>query len=478
MVKIPRFLSEIPAAMIVSANEFAFPLIEMPAHLSHPFVINEIHQALAKKQNELLLISEHQHNTMMNLLIQGGSYKEVCDMLHDSYNHSVFIVDDNCRDILACSLSDEDNDVSPHNLIDYLYKNSLFSKVLASHQSLIHKTSPDNYHLVIVPIQIKGINKGFLVTKCNDGLPSEQYLKSLEHATMTIALIVYNQRNINDVEARYCSEFLYDWFSGKILMEDTLQQRLKAIGWKISSDIGLLLISDPSKDISSNTSQKDLSKTYLQIESIKRIARKTIEQMGITHYAGDVGSDMVILVQLPQVSSPAKAIEILKSISQQLIENLDSLFPNQYCVFSGTYRKNPLEIKDSYEEAKKAVKIKQTYLQDRRILFFGDLGIFSLINSIQNDEAIRIVNKYYMPLFQHDSAYNTQYILTVRSYFECDCNMRKLAATLFIHYNTVCYRMQAISELLSINLNCSAHKTLLFIAVLIGCSWGNDFDKS
>ena len=77
---------------------------------------------------------------------------------------------------------------------------------------------------------------------------------------MTIALIFYNQRNLKDVETRYCSEFLSDWFSGKILSDGTLRQRLEAIGWNIRSDVGLLILADPSADLLFHTSEKDLSK--------------------------------------------------------------------------------------------------------------------------------------------------------------------------------------------------------------------------
>lgn len=472
VVKVPRFLSELPTTMLAAANRYTFPLIEMPAHLSHPFVINEIHQAFTKKQNELLLISEQQHQTMMNLLIQGGSFKEVCDMLRDSFKHSVFIVSDNCRDVLEYSLSPQDADTSPQELTSYLSENNIFKRVLSSRQSLIHKFASSGQYLVVVPIQIGGLNNGFLITKCNDGLPSEQYLKSLEHATMTIALIFYNQRNLKEVETRYCSEFLSDWFSGKILSDDTLKQRLEAIGWSISSDVGLLLLADPSADFLFHTSKTDLSKAYLHTENIKRAVKNSIEKMCPVHYTGNVGSNMVLIVQLPQSSTQSKATKMLRQISEQLIEDIDAMCSSQLCVFSGIYRKNLLDIKETYEEAIQAQKIKETYLQDKRVLFFEDLGIFSLISSISKSEAERLIDRYYAPLLKHDIDYNTQYVLTVRSYFECECNMRKLAKILFIHYNTVCYRMQAISELLAVNLNYSADKTLLYLAILIGCSSG------
>ncbi len=470
VVKVPRFLSELPDTMVTAANRYDFPLIEMPAHLSHPFVINEIHQAFTKKQNELLLISERQHQIMMNLLIQGGSFKEVCNMLQDSFKHSVLIVGDNCRDILEYSLSPQDAGASPQELTDYLNENGIFKRVLSSKQSLIHKYASPGQYLVVVPIQTGGLNNGFLITKCNDGLPSEQYLKSLEHATMTIALIFYNQRNLKDVETRYCSEFLSDWFSGKILSDGTLRQRLEAIGWNIRSDVGLLILADPSADLLFHTSEKDLSKAYLHTENIKRAVKNSIEKMCPAHYTGNVGSNMVLIVQLPQSTAPSKATKMLKQIAGQLIQDIDALYPSQLCAFSGIYRRNLLDIKETYEEAKIALKIKKTYLHDKRVLFFEDLGIFSLINSISKSEAERLTQRYFTPLQKHDSDYNTQYVLTARSYFECECNMRKLASKLFIHYNTACYRMQAISELLAVNLNSSADRALLYLSVLIGCS--------
>ena len=56
------------------------------------------------------------------------------------------------------------------------------------------------------------------------------------------------------------------------------------------------------------------------------------------------------------------------------------------------------------------------------------------------------------PILQYDKINNSDLLETLKTYFKCEGNMKIIAQELFIHYNTVIYRIQKIEELLNVDL--------------------------
>lgn len=56
------------------------------------------------------------------------------------------------------------------------------------------------------------------------------------------------------------------------------------------------------------------------------------------------------------------------------------------------------------------------------------------------------------PLCEYDKARNTEFIATLKAYFEHSGNIRKMAESLYTHYNTVLYRLERIKEISNIDL--------------------------
>ena len=101
------------------------------------------------------------------------------------------------------------------------------------------------------------------------------------------------------------------------------------------------------------------------------------------------------------------------------------------------------------------------------LLQFNDLGLYSILPDI-SDSLFHYYcrEKYLLPLLQYDNTHSSQLVQTLRTYLQCNCNMKETAVSLFTHYNTVCYRIAQIQELLDLDLHDINQICTLYIAFL------------
>ena len=82
-----------------------------------------------------------------------------------------------------------------------------------------------------------------------------------------------------------------------------------------------------------------------------------------------------------------------------------------------------------------------------------------------DEEGEAFVQELLEALLSHDRAKKTDFINTLDTYLRCNCNLKEASAQLFIHYNTLRYRITKIEEILSMDLNASEVRLNLQIAL-------------
>jgi purine catabolism regulator len=111
-----------------------------------------------------------------------------------------------------------------------------------------------------------------------------------------------------------------------------------------------------------------------------------------------------------------------------------------------------MDIHESYAEAQKAIKLSRVLKKDK-IIFYDDLGIYKLLEDFSETDSIKeFYDSYLGSLIQYDDEHNAELLHTLESLIKNDWNIKETAEKLFVHYNTVKYRMKRISKILGIDL--------------------------
>lgn len=82
--------------------------------------------------------------------------------------------------------------------------------------------------------------------------------------------------------------------------------------------------------------------------------------------------------------------------------------------------------------------------------YFSEIGIYSILMSSHNDVWFHnFYNAFITPIIQHDQKYNTELLDTAMKYIENDGKIIETSHALFVHKNTIRYRINKIKELLN-----------------------------
>lgn len=135
----------------------------------------------------------------------------------------------------------------------------------------------------------------------------------------------------------------------------------------------------------------------------------------------------------------------------------------------GTGYENPLNYRKSFKQARQVLQIMQSEHNDQLLAYYDDVGIFSLLLNISDRDLMQsYYNSTLQAIIEYDKSTNAKLLMTLDSYLDHDMNIQSTADALFIHKNTLKYRLNKIQELLNCNLRSSQQLTRVYIALKVG----------
>lgn len=88
------------------------------------------------------------------------------------------------------------------------------------------------------------------------------------------------------------------------------------------------------------------------------------------------------------------------------------------------------------------------------ILLFSELGIFKLLCQETNPNVlIEYVPESLQKLYNYKKSQQKELITTLKTYLNYNQNLSKTAQSLYVHYKTVAYRIDKISEITGMDFN-------------------------
>jgi sugar diacid utilization regulator len=109
---------------------------------------------------------------------------------------------------------------------------------------------------------------------------------------------------------------------------------------------------------------------------------------------------------------------------------------------------SPDGIPRCYQEALRALEVRQNSRQRSGTTFFDDLGLYRILGP-GNDlrELEDFVREWLGQLIDYDAGRGTELVETLSRYFDCGGNYDDAAAALTVHRSTLRYRLQRIREI-------------------------------
>lgn len=148
---------------------------------------------------------------------------------------------------------------------------------------------------------------------------------------------------------------------------------------------------------------------------------------------------------------------------EKIRKNLTDRFTNCYVGVSDSYN-NLIYFKQSIEEAIFSNKLAKK--RNRNLLKYNDLGVEKWLYQMrENKILINYANDFLQPIIDYDKEYNLNLMEIVRAFVKYEGNFKKISEHIFIHENTVRYRMDKIKSILNANNDKVSFYTKLNMAI-------------
>jgi len=167
-----------------------------------------------------------------------------------------------------------------------------------------------------------------------------------------------------------------------------------------------------------------------------------------------------------------------RSVVQLLVDQLSEHFTTLN-VAAGIGSPAPLlqNIRESYLQANKALWFAESLATKQCVYTYESLGIYKLLFEIPLEKLQAYCEEIIGTLEEHDQHYKMDLVNSLFVYFEENGNVVKTSKRLFVHRNTLDYRLKKIEDVSGKKLANSYDRLMLQLGVIIARQLGGGHNK-
>ena len=190
------------------------------------------------------------------------------------------------------------------------------------------------------------------------------------------------------------------------------------------------------------------------------------------HFVTEVDEDSIILIKNLEKD---ETFEEQETTASTLVDMLNTEVMTMASVAYGTIVEDIKEISSSYKEAKMALDVGKIFYPDKMVISYKSLGIGRLIYQLPVslcDMFLEEVFGGHMPDEADEETLNI-----VNGFFENNLNISETARKLYLHRNTLTYRLEKIEKLTGLNVK-NFEDAMTFKIALMVASYKEVMEKS
>lgn len=449
-LKLRRFLDAMPQVMIDHANEYSLPLIELPYSVAWIDIINPVMSDILNSQATILRKSKESHERLLRLVLAGGGLGDIVTEVSALIERPVAIADRswNCMHV-SPSGPYREYGRSLASLTSEDLQQAWQTGEIVDHAVL--PNSRAGLGLFMAPVSVGEKVYAYLVVSQNHDPLSALSLTIIENACTVCALEIMRFRANREMERRFRNSFIEDLVSGNFGSHQVMIRRAESLGWDLAHPQVLLNIDfDGFERYYIEQSDYD----DIAIRAIKDRFLQIVESVPTASNRKFLGADksdsMIVLLPYDKNIEPAEARANAMRVAECIRSEVERrLAPLTVSVGISRIAMTLHDIPDAYRQATQAMALGRRVFGPNTSTNFDDLGVFRVIcDGPGTDEQRMFHDEWILPIIEYDRQRKTELVHTLRTYFQCNMNALDSAKALFIHENTLRYRLNKVEEII------------------------------
>ena len=170
------------------------------------------------------------------------------------------------------------------------------------------------------------------------------------------------------------------------------------------------------------------------------------------------------IVLVKEIKSGINGKDIEK-LARSIVDTLGSEFYTRVVVGIGTIVSSVKELSKSFKEAQVSLEVGKVFDTEKSIVSYNNLGIARLIYQLPTT----LCEMFLKEVFKKGSidSLDHETLFTIQKFFENNLNVSETSRKLFVHRNTLVYRLEKIKKLTGLDLREFDHAIIFKIALMV-----------
>ncbi|GGP16422.1 PucR family transcriptional regulator [Oceanobacillus neutriphilus] len=445
-IKPYHYLGEIPDFILEEAEKYSLPIIEIPEDVSYLDILSPVMSAIFNNKALLQDDMEQANKILREVSINGGRVNDFIEAL-EFLTRSIVTIESWLPFI---NLPNPSFEIAP------ISEEMIREMELIKHPiRLKRKRNGEEIPCIVAPILLDGVMYGYITSWGYKVENLQLYLSILEQASVFLSLEFLRLKVKHDVEQQYKDDFIQELLFNRSMNFQDLIGKGKKYQFDNEKMYTCILFV---------TGQKEHRNRNVDTTTITRVDY-IIRQQWSDAIVGNIRDYICIIFP---VGDSTKTV--WKDQCNALCNYLDTYVERHFVSYMGVglIYKGITGLRESFVQAENALKLGRYLVNPKTITFYEDLGVYRLLGAlIGSQELTDFFNKTVGKLIEYDKSHHLKLIETLKAYFEYNENLKETSHFLFIHVNTLKYRMRKIASITGYSLNDTDGKMMLYIGLKI-----------
>ncbi|GCE46375.1 sugar diacid utilization regulator [Thermosporothrix hazakensis] len=408
-VKQQRFGYRVSEEAQQKSDEYAIPILDIPAELTTIDITHSIMEKILNRQFVVLSKARDVNSEFMKLILHRRS-AEIVTMLGN---------------LLHCEVA-----------------------VLDTHRTVLNATPGFREEQVAVlrPIRSGNLVSGYLALSAEPA-PDDLFAQMcLEQALTVLALEFTIQEAALYRREHAREEFLLELLTGVTRPEEALHVRAQRLHFPRGAALFVLVVQPRYAPDTPEEYREDLQ-AQIRLALTDSLGGRS---NGQRHLITMLGENFVVLAAASQADVQERAKRLAEQMDAYLKQELPGI---RFVLGIGCPVDQLSLLARSYTQALHAVEAGQKVLPERQIIHYRDVYIEDMLLSIgQHPALVQLYTTLLQPLYHYDMRNGTELCKTLEAVIRHGGNTRKVAEELFVHRNSVNYRLERVREILDVDI--------------------------
>lgn len=279
-------------------------------------------------------------------------------------------------------------------------------------------------------------------------------------ATLLFLELLRNQCILEN-ERLHHRDFLFDLLYNNFDSQEVICSRGKLWGWDFTKP-HLVLVGE-IQDFNLLPSERRW------LDDLVTSITRTLNSLYPGSISLERNNQIVLLFPLKEMLPQSQWVPVAEQLLKPVWDQAQPVLEKRRLFFGlGNLYPSPREIHRSFQEAKSALELGPLLNPDQALTSFGELGMMRLLHKLDHQELEDFRTETLNQLLNFDRESNLELEKTLLTYFACSGDLNKAAQTLFLHPNTLRYRLKKAAEVLNLDLYRLENQLNLYVALKIG----------